>query len=115
MRRWEIVTLAEAGHAILEDVSFLSKILDALVGRYRRGNLLPNRCRIIEVDELRRVRPNPLRELHEDLPFRAGLADPPAGDLRRKVHAPRGRWLGSAAPLLVTGLRGKQEGGVRRI
>ena len=113
VRHRERPALAEPRAAVLERIALRSEFLDALIRWDGLRDFLPDRAGVVEMDQMSRVRERLLGEVPEDLPLRPALADPTTGDFRGEIDAALRRGLGASASLLVSGLRGEQQDGLR--
>ena len=97
VRRVERAVLAQSLAAPLELVALGREARNGLVGRDGAGDLVADRRRVVEVDEIAAGRVGALGDLGGDLPLGARLADAAAGDLGAEDHAPLHARLGHAA------------------
>src|SRR5207247_11412353 len=88
VRRGELPSPAEVRAAVLELVSRVLKALNAIVEGDGAGDIGSNRRSTLEAQPAGQVGAYPARHVHEDVPLRPGLRDPPPGNLRAADDAP---------------------------
>src|SRR2546426_11927625 len=88
VRRGEFPSPAEVRSAVLELVSRVLKALNAVVEGDGAGDIGSNRRSTLEAQPAGQGGAYPARQVHENVPLRPGLPDPPPGNLRAGGDAP---------------------------